>query len=59
MTEAERLRRMTWTVLTREALEAGVPLGVVKRAKTRAELSTAILHRRAVERAAAPDPARR
>lgn len=39
----EQLKRMRWSELDRVALEAGVSLGVIKRAKTRDELRRAIL----------------
>ena len=38
-----KLKRMRWSELERAALEAGVTLGVIKRAKTRDELRRAIL----------------
>lgn len=45
ITEADiaQLKRMRWSELDRAALEAGVSLGVIKRAKTRDELRRAIL----------------
>lgn len=41
--ERERLRRLTWAALEREAIEAGVSLGMIRRARTREELWEAIL----------------
>jgi hypothetical protein len=40
------LRRLTWAALSREAIEAGVSLGKIRRAKTRDELRLAILKAR-------------
>lgn len=41
--EIERLRRLSWAALQREALEAGVSLGKVKQAPTRDALRLQIL----------------
>ncbi len=41
--EVERLRRLTWAALDREALEAGVPLYKIRAAKTRDALRLLIL----------------
>lgn len=41
--EIERLRRLTWAALQREALEAGVSLGKVRKAPTRDALRLQIL----------------
>jgi hypothetical protein len=40
------LKRMRWSELERAALEVGLPLGVIRRAKTRDELRWAILEAR-------------
>jgi hypothetical protein len=42
MPTAEQLRRMRWSELERAALEAGVTIQVIRRARTRAELAEAI-----------------
>jgi hypothetical protein len=42
-----RLKRMRWSELDRAALEAGLSLGVIRRAKTRDDLRRAILEVRA------------
>ena len=44
--EIERLRRLTWAALQREALEADVPLHKVRDAATRDELRLLILEAR-------------
>lgn len=41
--DINRLKRMTWAQLERQALEAGVSLGKIKGAATRDELRRAIL----------------
>lgn len=46
----EYLRRLTWAALERKALEANVPLPVIRRVPTRADLIRAIeIHRGHVE----------
>ena len=45
--DIEALRRCTWAQLDRKAIDAGVPLGRIKQARTRDELRLLILKARA------------